>query len=42
MWLTHLSHQHPGSVGAYVDQMHTTEAIAPVVLEAFAVMEEPA
>jgi hypothetical protein len=42
MWLNHLSHQLPDHVKAYLDRMHTDEDIAPIVLEAFAVMEEPA
>jgi hypothetical protein len=41
MLLHHLSYQHPDQVGAYLDRMHRTEDITPVLMEAFAVVEEP-
>jgi hypothetical protein len=42
MLVHHLSFQHPDQVGSYLARMHRDEDITPVVIEAFAVVEEPA
>jgi hypothetical protein len=33
--LTHLSQAHPAELGRYLDQMHTTDDITPVIVQAF-------
>jgi hypothetical protein len=40
MLLGHLSQRHPTEVGAFLDQMHPTEAIAQVAAHVFDHIEE--
>ncbi len=39
MLLNHVSQAHPAEVGHFLDQMHTTEDIAPVAAQAFELVE---
>jgi hypothetical protein len=41
MLLNHVAQAHPAAVGRFLDQMHTTDDITPVILQAFEFEETP-
>jgi len=38
--LHHMAQSHPAALTPYLDQMHTTDAITPAIVPAFAAVEE--
>lgn len=41
MLLHHIAQAHPAELRPYLDQRHTTDDIAPVIVQAFEAVEEP-
>jgi dissimilatory sulfite reductase (desulfoviridin) alpha/beta subunit len=41
MLLGHMTRTHPAEVGRFLDQMHTTDDITPVIVQTFEAVDEP-
>jgi hypothetical protein len=39
--LHHVAQAHPAELGPFLDQMHTTDDITPVIVPAYEAVEEP-